>query len=201
VTLASQALWHWSIGVARGSVTGMARPSVLAGMVAPRARLIAAGLLGALAVCALVIIGDTSGAWIAASGAKAEIGRTAWFITACFAAVVARPDRRGLLAAWIGGLIAAVVLSPFYLDRSPTTSGSPFYISLMVVFLMVSATAVLALALWAVRSIRSATAPASAARILGGVLLVMVLSTAAILAYAPGPEAEGGPQPAPTAPD
>lgn len=178
----------------------MAPPGLLAGMVAPRARLIAAGLLGTLAMCALVIIGDTAGAWIAASGAKAEMGRAAWFITACFAAVVVRPDGRGLLAAWVGGLITAVVLSPIYLDRSPTTSGSPFYISLMVAFLMVSATAVLALALWAVRSIRSATAPASAARILGGVLLVMVLGTAAILAFAPGEETKGGPQPAPTAP-
>jgi hypothetical protein len=178
----------------------MAPPGVLAGVVAPRTRLIAAGLLGTLAMCALVIIGDTAGAWIAASGAKAEMGRAAWFITACFAAVVVRPDRRGLLAAWVGGLIAAVVLSPIYLDRSPTTSGSPFYISLMVAFLMVSATAVLTLASWAVRSIRSATAPGSPARILGGVLLVMVLGTAAILAFAPGEETEGGPQPAPTAP-
>ena len=153
-----------------------------------RRPLIVAGLLGAVGVGGLLLIpGDPSASWCDVSGTLLGAGRLGWLATACFAAVLVRPDPRGLLAAWLGALAASFVAVPLYLSRSPTTAGSPFWIGLGIVSVVVQLTIGLGLAFGVIRIVRSVAPPGRARRILLAILAFMILATVPTLVVAATP--------------
>jgi len=168
--------------------------------------LIVAGLLGAVGMGGLLLMpGDPSASWCQVSSNVLYAGRLGWLATACFAAVLVRPDSRGLLAAWLGALAASFVAVPQYLSHSPTTAGSPFWITLSIVSVAVQVAIGLGLAFGVIRIVRSVAPPERARRILLAILGFMTLATVLFLVAAATPALAPAlcvpwPQPAPAAP-
>jgi len=162
-----------------------------------RARIVAAGMLGALGIVGQLItpaLGmDNSG-----YGTQLSFARIGWLATCCLAAVIVRPDWRGLLAAWVGALVALVPAAPLSMSHSPTTAGSAFWIGTAYLGMAVWAGAALLLARRVTRVIVAVAPPAGVRRILVGLLGVLLVATITLLVPPPGPDT--GPQPAPTAP-
>ena len=162
-----------------------------------RARIVAAGLLGALGIVGQLItpaLGmDNSG-----YGTQLSFARIGWLATCCLAAVIVRSDWRGLLAAWLGVLVALVPAAPLAMSHSPTTAGSAFYVGTAYLGMAVWVGAALLLARGVTRVIVAAAPPARARRILVGLLGVLIVATVTLLVLPPGPDT--GPQPAPSAP-
>jgi hypothetical protein len=169
-------------------------------------RLIVAGLLGAVGVGGLLLIpGDPSASWCQVSSNVLHARRLGWLATACFAAVLIRPDPRGLLAAWLGALAASFVAVPQYLSHSPTTAGSPFWIGLSTVSVAVQVAIGLGLAFGVIRIVRSVAPPERARRIILAILGFMILATVLVLVVEDMPALAPAlcvpwPQPAPAAP-
>ncbi len=161
------------------------------------ARIAAAGLLGALGVASVLIgvglRGDNSG-----YGMQLSFARIGWLATCSLAAVMIRSDWRGLLAAWVGALIALMPVIPLSLSHSSTTAGNAFWIGASYLLMAVYAAGALLLASGVTRVVKAVLSPIWARRVLLSLLGGLIVVTVTLLVLPPGPDT--GPQPAPTAP-
>jgi len=176
-----------------------------------RRRLFVAGLLGAVGVGGLVLMpGDPSASWCQVSSNVLFAGRLGWLATTCFAALLVRPDSRGLLAAWLGALAATFVAVLLALSHSTLTNWGTMGTLPIVAVAVVAVVAVqvaigLGLAFGVIRIVRSVVPPERSRRILLAILGFMILATALILVVADTPALAPTlcvpwPQPAPPAP-
>jgi hypothetical protein len=161
------------------------------------ARIAAAGLLGALGVVSLLISPDL-GLDNPTYSSQISLARMGWLATCSLAAVIIRPDWRGLVAAWLGALIALMPVVPLTLSHSPTTTGNAFWIGTSYLVMAVYAGGALLLASGVTRVVVAVVSPQWARRVLVGLLGALIVATVTLLVLPPGPDT--GPQPAPTAP-